>query len=292
MCPEKHASEIRLKARELSCNWKAGAYSVISDESERKGRRYSYFYGGLLIPNASIPECRFLLSAVALSCRIKGEIKWTKTSLHNVEAYMQMASTFLMLVEEGSCRLRVAYNSNDHLHAASAKRGTSKALYLKLYHNFLLNGFSLRWANLPPKSKDLFFLMDRLPVGADDGETFATTLSKIPNQWALGRCKVPDSPFTVHHKNVSEIESSTCLLLQMVDMMTGAMYSLANELADQPGSGVDTNRGRAKNALGLHIIQRLRQMTRCPNLSVHETSAMSGSWFEVPYRHWIVESKL
>ena len=289
MYPDIQAPRILLKARQLSSNWELGAYSVISDESERKGLSYSYFFGGLLIPNASIHECRSLLDEVALNCGVVGEIKWTKTCSYNVEGYMQMATAFLMLVAEGACRLRVAYSSNTHLHAASKKRAKSEALYLKLYHNFLLHGFSLTRANLPPKSKNLFFMMDRLPVGSADGETFATTLSKIPNQWSLRKCKVPDSPFVVQQGNISEIESLSCLLLQMVDLVTGAMYSLANE---QPGAVVISKRGGAKKSLKLHIIMLLKQLTRCPGLNVHETSGMSGSWFEVPYRHWIVESRL
>ena len=291
MRPDADISEIRQKARELSANWSQSEYAVITDESERSGRRYSYFYGGLLIPKASVRQSRALLSLVANKCGLNGEIKWTKTAPRNLEAYIQMASVFMVLVEEGVCRLRVAYNSNEHLHAASVKRRNNEALYLKLYHNFILRGFALTRANLPPNSKDLTFLMDRLPVGVEDGENFAKILCKIPNQWALTRCKVPDSPFTISHQNICEIDSATCLLLQMVDMVTGAMFSLANEMCNQPGSGIETKRGRAKSILGQHILTLIKQLTRCPNLTVHQNSNVSGSWFDVPYRHWIVESR-
>jgi hypothetical protein len=264
---------------------------MITDESERRGRRYSYFFGGLLIPKASVQQSRALLSLVASKCGLRGEIKWTKTGPDNFEAFTQMASAFFVLIEEGVCRLRVAYNSNEHLYAASARRRNSEALYLKLYYNFILRGFALKRADLPPNSKDLTFLMDRLPVGVEDGETFAKILCKIPNQWSLTRCKVPDSPFTVSHQNICEIDSAACLLLQMVDMVTGAMFSLANEVCNQPGSGMETKRGRAKSILSQHILTLLKQLTRCPNLTVHQNSQVSGSWFEVPYRHWIVESR-
>ncbi len=284
-------SEIRLKARELSGNWNQDEYAVITDESERTGRRYSYFYGGLLIPKASVQQSRALLSLFASKCGLSGEIKWTKTGPHNLEAYIRMASAFIVLVEEGVCRLRVAYNSNQHLHAASARRRNREALYLKLYYNFILRGFALTRANLPPNSKDLTFLMDRLPVGVEDGETFSKILCKIPNQWYLTQCKVTDSPFTVSHQNICEIDSAACLLLQMVDMVTGAMFSLANEVCNQPGSGMETKRGRAKSILSQHILALLKQLTRCPNLTVHQNSQVSGSWFDVPYRHWIVESR-
>jgi hypothetical protein len=274
---------------ELRNNWTDDSYTIYADESLKSGVGYSYFFGGIFIPSKSVPICEAYFKEIIYAYGISGEIKWANTSPDLLERYMSIAAEFVRLVSLGVIRLRISYYRNSHLNL-SVYTHDDEVSYLKVYHNFILHGFSLKKAILE-RPVQLVIGLDELPVGKVRGDLFADILLKIPNQWALdsGKCLMKECPFVMTRDNIMQVNSKSSLLMQLVDLMVGSFVAMTRSVR---GHDYDENtkRGMAKRALSIHIANSIRN-DLLPHFDLHSSCHMPGPWFRTPYRHWIVESK-
>lgn len=65
-------------------------YIIYADESDKRGKYFSNFYGGVLIRSEHIDEVRQRLSACKEVENLHQEIKWSKVTANYLEKYREI----------------------------------------------------------------------------------------------------------------------------------------------------------------------------------------------------------
>src|SRR5688572_3570198 len=87
-------------------------YIIFCDESERKGKFFSNFYGGIRIGASDIDSVSSRLALKKTTLGLTGEIKWNKTDKSVVERYEELIDSFFEEVESGKVICRVMFTQN------------------------------------------------------------------------------------------------------------------------------------------------------------------------------------
>ena len=87
-------------------------YTIYSDESEKKGRYYSNFYGGVLAKTGDIEAINALLAAKKEELNLFKEVKWTKITENYCQKYIDFISAYLDLIAAGRLRIRIMFTHN------------------------------------------------------------------------------------------------------------------------------------------------------------------------------------
>jgi len=68
----------------------AREYIIYADESEKKGRYYSNFYGGALVRSTDLVAAESPLAEGNLSLGFQGEVKWRKVTAQYLTKYLEL----------------------------------------------------------------------------------------------------------------------------------------------------------------------------------------------------------
>ena len=85
---------------------------IYCDESTEKGRYYSHFYGGVMVPETHRRIIENRLLDVKAAQNLGAELKWTKITEAWADRYIAFIDEIFDMMDEGIMRMRVMFTQN------------------------------------------------------------------------------------------------------------------------------------------------------------------------------------
>lgn len=266
---------------------KNNRYYLYCDESIKKGKHYSNFYGGALI-NAKDFK---LITDVLTEKRIHGigtsELKWQKITALNYRDYIDAVDTFFDFIQAGKVKVRIMFTNNRFTKPDLNDEQLSNQ-YFRLYYQFIKHTFGLRHLS-PNDNNHLEIFLDNIPDKEENCKKFKAYLHGIqhlPN--------FIDVNLIIKENQISEVDSKNHIIMQYLDVVLGAMALKLNKLFEVKEETTN-KRGKktiAKEKVYKHINKRIREIY--PNFNIGITTGFKSDFantFLMPYRHWVFVGK-
>jgi len=87
-------------------------FYIYCDESVKKGKYYSDFYGGVLVNKKDAETIEKALKAKCVELGMFEEIKWTKTNAFQLENYRQIMDVFFEYMKANKLKIRIMFTQN------------------------------------------------------------------------------------------------------------------------------------------------------------------------------------
>jgi hypothetical protein len=260
----------------------ATEYIIYSDESEKKGKFYSNFYGGILVRSSDLQPVILRLEQCKARLNLHQEVKWQKVTENYLEKYQQLMDTFFDEIDAGTVKIRVMFTQNQFIPTGLSAQ-QRRAEYHVLYYQFIKHAFGLQFAT-GDEAIHVRLNMDQLPDNREQNAQFKAYL--------LGLNRNPgfrNAGIRFRAEQIAEVHSHDHVLLQCLDVVLGAMAFRLNDKHKEkpPGKRRRGKRTIAKENLYKHI--RARICRTYPNFNIGETTSRRGDWANLwrdPYRHW------
>lgn len=259
-------------------------YIIYCDESDRKGRLFSNFFGGVILKSSDQQIIQALLNQKKADLNLHSEIKWQKISANYLEKYKEFISYYFSFIAAGRLKIRIMFSQNLHrpLNLTSKQKDDT---YFHLYYQFLKHAFGIAHCN-PDALDRVYFtiLLDQIPGTKEKANLFKGFLSNIPN--------TPEfygSNLFIPRSRIADVESKDHVILQGMDIILGAVCSKLNKKLEEKLQG-SSRRGKrtiAKEKLYKHINAEIRQIYPGFNVgaSTGTPNGLSDRWKQ-HYRHW------
>lgn len=258
-------------------------YILFCDESDRHGKYYSNFYGGVMVGASQVQRITARLNAIKDTLYLYGEVKWEKVTEVYLDKYQQLIQLFFEEVALGNLRVRIMFRQNAHI-PQNLNRGQVELEYFMLYYQFIKHAFGLEYA-LDPIRLRLYF--DTFPDTKERSEQFKGFL--------LGLTKTKKwQQIDIKPEDITEVRSHDHVLVQCLDIVLGSIsFRLNDKHKDKPvGAFRRGKRTIAKEKLYRFILGEIRKIHPRFNIGV-STSAhgdLSNRWND-PYMHWMFISR-
>ncbi|PLK42081.1 DUF3800 domain-containing protein [Emticicia sp. TH156] len=262
-------------------------YFIWCDESVKKGRYFSNFYGGVLIKSKDLSFVQRKLKKVCEDVGFGNEIKWQKVTEQYLEKYKTVIDAFFDLMEEGKIKMRVMFTQNSNKPLNLSEDQIQDEFFI-LYYQFFKHAFGFAYSNDTSKTIHLRAYFDALPDKIEKNNRFKEFIKNLENnrQFQLARLRFRKDAIT-------EVDSHKHLPLQMMDVVLGAMAFRLNDMHKEKPIG-KKRRGKrtiAKEKLYKHIYARVNKLHKGFNIGV-STGKQTGpeDHWEDAYRHWNFKS--
>lgn len=263
-------------------------YIIFCDESEKEGKYYSNFYGGLLVGASQYERITKRLNAIKQELNLFGEVKWEKVTERYLPKYEILMQHFFEEVAGGNVKVRIMFRQN-----AFKPRGLTpeqiEMQYFLLYYQFIKHAFGLEFIAPSEDGTKLRLYFDQFPESRENVERFKGYLLALQKSKKFTTTNV-----ILRKEDVTEIRSHDHVLLQCLDVVLGSMAFRLNDKHKEKPLG-KTRRGkrtRAKEALYKTILGEIRKIHPSFNIGVTTSSSgnLRGRW-ENPYLHWRFQPK-
>lgn len=87
-------------------------YLIYADESHRKGKYYSNFYGGALVNYNELEIISNKLNLKKEELGLFQEIKWTKVTEQYLDKYLLLVDYFFKFVKDNKIKIRIMFRQN------------------------------------------------------------------------------------------------------------------------------------------------------------------------------------
>ena len=264
-------------------------FIIYCDESIGRGRKYSNFYGGILVRSEHLNEVETRLKLVARQHNIQGEIKWTKTAEAYEQKYIAFMDEYFDLIAEGKAKVRIMFSDVRYKPQGLTDYHDQHRFFM-LYYQLIKNAFGLKFCTDElPNGVDVQLLLDRLPDKKAKSDVFKRHIASISSQGAF-RQKGIRFPKGL----IGEVDSHDHIILQGLDVNLGAIQFRLNDqhLVIPQGKRYRGKRTRSKERLYKHINSRLRQLR--PHFNIGTSTGRQGGitdLWEHQYRHWLFMPK-
>jgi len=263
-------------------------YLIYADESEKKGTRYSNFYGGVLVRSTDLRGVVDRLEARKAELGLGAEVKWIKVTSQYLDRYLALLTTFMDMVVEDRVKVRIMFTDNSFVPRGLTPYHYDWQYHL-LYYQFIKHAFGLQFSNegdLPEVRVRVY--LDELPATRDRNVAFKGHLASLSRQAQFRRAGIVIDP-----EQIAEVHSHEHVLMQCLDVVLGSMQAkLNNKFAAQPGQRRRGNRTIAKEKLYRHINRAIREIY--PGFNIGITTGMQGDGanrWRHSYRHWVFVPK-
>lgn len=267
---------------------KAKEYWIFCDESVQEGDHYSNFFGGVIVAAQRHADIENHLRVCKANIGFLKELKWQRVTEMWLEGYQRMMTDFFALLRKGEIRMRVMFRESRSLSAGHDGLSGDER-YFKLYYQFIKHAFGLAYLPDREGGTRLRLFFDQLPHTRERVQQFKGYLDGLPEAQALRHKKIH-----LHPDHITEVDSKEHVLMQCVDIVTGAMAFRLNDLHLARPEGKRNRGGRtlAKDRLYRHILKEIRTLKPSlnPKISTATEPFPDGTW-SMPYRHWVFESK-
>ena len=115
-------------------------YILWCDESEKRGRKFSNFYGGILVASSDKERIERALKAKKEELNLHGEIKWTKISATYLEKYIEYLDFFWQFVRSGEVKIRIMFMDNRNIRPDLTRQQKEEGFFI-LYYEFIKHAF-------------------------------------------------------------------------------------------------------------------------------------------------------
>lgn len=264
-------------------------YTIYSDESDRKGRVFSNFFGGALLLTRDRQAISDLLDEKKAELNLHSELKWQRVTDNYFEKYIEFIDYYFGFVETSRIKIRIMFTQNINRPAGLTKEQLENQ-YFHLYYQFIKHAFGIKYCNPNLLDKVYFSIMpDQIPDTVEKVDNFKGYVSNIPHTKDMAAYNV-----FIPRDQIVDVDSKDHVILQGLDIILGSMSAKLNEKfmekpADQRRRG---KRTVAKEKLYKHINARIRGIYRNFNVGVStgQANGPTDRW-DHPYRHWLFKPK-
>lgn len=199
-------------------------YIIYCDESDKKGKYFSNFFGGVLLKTRDQEAIQSLLVEKKAELNLYREIKWQKVTENYLEKYIEFMSYFFSFVATSRLRVRIMFTQNIHRPIGLTKEQLDKQYFL-LYYQFIKHAFGIKYTNPNALDRVYFSLMpDQIPDTKEKIEIFRNYLSQIPNSSSMRGSQV-----FIPREQINDVDSKDHVILQGLDVILGAMSARLND---------------------------------------------------------------
>ena len=261
---------------------------IYSDESEKEGKYYSNFYGGVMVRAKDFETIVQTLNDSKQQNHLFQELKWTKVTENYVDKYCAFMDVFFSLVAQNKAKVRIMFTQNVHVPKGLTKKHIRNAYHI-LYYQFIKHAFGLPYCTHELQSPVRVRLnIDQMPQNREQNEQFKSYLISLNRNPSY-----KDAGIFIDREQIAEIDSKNHVLLQCVDVILGAMAFRLNDkhLQKPDGQLCRGKRTLAKEKLYKHILQKIRQIYPGFNIGCTTGKQARENIWSHPYRHWLFVPK-
>lgn len=257
-------------------------YIIYCDESAKKGKFFSNFYGGAIIDGKKINKINEILNLKKEQLYLNGEIKWSKVTASYLNKYIEMIDLFFDYIKKGDIKIRIMFKPVCYVANDLTDSQIDNEYYL-LYYQFVKWAFGFENSNInKDKSINVRFYFDKLPNTPSRNNTFIDFVYGL-NKINLFR----DNNVNISKENIAEVISHQHVILQCMDIILGSMNFRLNDLFKEklPNTNRRGKKTIAKEKLYKHILHKIREIHPNFNVGVNTGLHSWNSW-TIPYKHW------
>ena len=259
-------------------------YIIFCDESEKTGRYYSNFYGGLVVGSSHYERVTRRLTDLKQQLNLFGEVKWDKVTERYLEKYQTLMMTFFEELAAANIRVRIMFRQNARVPYGLTTEQREMEYFL-FYYQFIKHGLGLAQMDANQEETRLRVYLDRMPDSQEKIEQFKGFLLGLPKSAEFREVNI-----TLAREDVTEVRSHDHVLLQCLDIVLGAMaFRLNDKHKDRPpGQRLRGKRTIAKEKLYKYILALIRKIRRGfnPGISTGIDGDIRNRWKQ-PYSHWL-----
>ena len=260
-------------------------FYIYTDESIKKGKYYSNFYGGALVTNRYFDEINKRIKNKKKELNFLGEVKWSKVSRNYLDKYKELINLVFELLKEGKLKLRIMFSQNCYV-AKDLTTEQKEEEFFKLYYQFVKHAFAIQECDFNDKKIFLKFYFDKIPDTEEKREKFKNYIYRLQNRELFDGLNV-----NIREEDVTEVDSHKHNILQCMDIILGSMQFRLNDKHKKKPEG-SYRRGKktiAKDKLYKHINKKIRELYSFEfNVGISTGQNHNGyeNRWEYPYRHW------
>lgn len=261
-------------------------YIIFCDESLKRGRFYSNFYGGVLVGASQYQKVTARLENMKRELNFYGEVKWEKVTERYLPKYEALIHEFFEELRANHLKVRIMFRQNAHGAARLTPQQRDDEYFL-FYYQFLKHAFGLlQWPPAEPYQRQtrLRFYFDEFPEKPVKVRAFRGHLMGLQSHQ-----RFRDARLQISNEDIAEVRSHDHVLLQCLDVVLGAMaFRLDDRHKDKPEGA--TRRGKRTVAKEkLYNAIRAEICTLRPNFNCGSNTGTDGDLFNLwrhAYRHW------
>jgi hypothetical protein len=258
-------------------------YIIYTDESDKTGKYFSNFYGGILIRSSDLQDVIQRLENAKIQLHLHREVKWQNVTQNYLEKYRSLIDRFFDEVEADRVKVRIMFTQNQFIPIGLSSE-QRRAEYHMLYYQFVKHAFGLRYSGHRSQHIGVRLYMDQLPTNREQNAQFKAFLVGL-NQNAHFRA----AGIRFHDNQIAEVDSREHVLLQCLDIVLGSMaFRLNDKHKEKPaGRRRRSKRTIAKDRLYKHIYARICRLY--PRFNIGESTGTQGdrsNLWRHRYRHW------
>ena len=263
-------------------------YIIFCDESDKEGKFYSNFYGGVIVGSSQYERITQQLNAKKRELHFFGEVKWAKVTERYLDKYVALMDCFFEEIKAGNVKVRIMFRQN-----ARKPRGLSsqqiEIQYFLLYYQFIKHAFGLSFIEPSQSGTKLRLYFDVFPDTREKSEQFKGYLLGLQEYIPFRQAGIK-----LAKEDITEVLSHDHVLLQCLDIVLGSMAFRLNDKHKEklPGKRRRGKRTVAKEQLYRTILSKICEIK--PRFNVGVTTSIGGdltnSW-RLPYLHWAFEPR-
>jgi len=259
-------------------------FVIYTDESDKEGKYFSNFYGGVLVRSVHLASVLERLAEAKAAQNLHGEIKWTKVTDNYLTKYCAMMDCFFQIVASDQAKVRIMFTNNSFVpQGLTSEQRQSE--YHRLYYQFIKHAFGLQLCDFEhPGTKRVRLNLDQMPTSSEETAQFKSFVVSLRRNPAMRRANIHFDA-----QQIAEVSSHDHDLLQCLDVVLGSIAFRLNNKHKAIPSG-QRQRGKktvAKEKLYKYILAKIREIY--PNFNIGETTGTQGdiaNRWRHPYRHW------
>ena len=258
-------------------------YIIFCDESETKGRYYSNFYGGLLVGSSQYDRLTRRFEELKASLNLHREVKWSKVTNPYLGKYLALMEVLFEELQAGHMKIRLMFRQNAHI-ATGLSEEQIEGAYFRLYYQFIKHAFGLKYRDGEEGPVGLRLYFDAFPATREAVQQFKGFIHALGQSSEFSQAGIFLKP-----DDITEVRSHDHVLLQMLDIVLGAMNFRLNDLHKEKPEG-KARRGKrtvAKEKLYKMILGEIRKLHPRFNIGVSTgiPEGLPQRWTQA-YRHW------
>ncbi len=259
-------------------------YIIFCDESDKKGKLFSNFYGGVIVGASQFERITAKLNEAKSTLGFHGEVKWEKVTDQYLNRYIAFIQTYFEEIRASHLRVRIMFRNNRHS-ARGLTSGQNEKGYYYLYYQFLKHSFGLEYTPFQSIGTSFRVYLDQLPDSGEKVEQFKGYLLGLQHRKAFR-----DAGVILSKENIAEVRSHDHVILQGLDIILGAMtFRLNQKHMEKPeGSRTRGKRTIAKEKLYKVIHKEISKIHPGFNIGITTgTKGVADSEWSSPYSHWM-----
>ena len=262
-------------------------YVIYADESHRKGKFYSNFYGGALVDYCELEKLSTQLNNKKNELGLFSEVKWTKVTEQYLDKYIKLIDFFFKYVNSNKIKIRIMFRQNANVPQNLSREHEEKEYFL-LYYQFIKHAFGIDYCN--PNENDQVILkmyFDKLPDTRKKNREFKGYIYSLNDFFCINNVHI-------YNEDIAEVDSKNHVILQCMDIILGAINFKLNDMDKEkmPNSNRRGKRTKAKEKLYKNILKNINENHKNFNIGVSTSTRgdYTNNWKD-SYRHWCFKSK-